>query len=758
MNSFYLMVAFAILMFILGSFWVRQIGYVRGILALLCRVAWTIPIFLAFYPKQINEELPSTLVSQPIHILIDDSKSMAEGKVGTIKTFSETASELQKIAQEACSRVGCSPKVTFLSKLNRKTSEGFTPLNESLDSWLFGVGQNPWVLISDGADSQPTIPWRSEIARFNTASPNRLIYGFPSSDKENVWIDSVNYPPFSFESKALEVEVSLGRSRSSRGKLKVQLQLLAGSKAIGSTNAEFNENEAEITVAFQGQALSRGQHLLSVKVLPTGGEKTLWDNAREVSVEVLPNTVGILHLLGSPSWDGRFLRRYLKSEPKYDIISFFILRDPWDSQAASERELSLIPFPVDRLFNEELQNFRVLIIQNFKLVQFMLPSYQRNLVNFVKEGGGLLFIGGPRALQMQDLRNSPLAEILPFNLKGGTGEIPEANIDLTSGSSRAEPFYDSTREYKIQLAEPSPEKRALASVYDDWESIGQNLSLVDNLKGIHRTDLVDFKADENTPLLNAVLKDKTKLPLANASYPGKGRAIWFFSDQLWKVGMSRSAGSRQVLNNFYQSTMTWLMRKDLRKPLIGKEFNLYRRGSGDVGWSVKLSGPGTKYFQLDKGWTVKICNEAIETSGIKAEKTGSASWVLSGSLKTRLGEGSQCELNLIGEHPAFGSVNLQLAAVYPPYYKDDDMLPTPHKLQKLADLVQGDFILHDGSVSLEKFTNWVEQSSGNKGVALPKKFRTTLEHYWIIDQLWFLILLLFIPLEVVVRRWHRFVG
>ena len=75
-----------------------------------------------------------------------------------------------------------------------------------------------------------------------------------------------------------------------------------------------------------------------MRALPTPGEAALWDNTVNAQVEVMPNTVGVLHLLGSPSWDGRFLRRYLKSEPKYDLISFFILRDPWDSQQVNERE------------------------------------------------------------------------------------------------------------------------------------------------------------------------------------------------------------------------------------------------------------------------------------------------------------------------------------------------------------------------------------------------------------------------------------
>ncbi len=64
------------------------------------------------------------------------------------------------------------------------------------------------------------------------------------------------------------------------------------------------------------------------------------------------------------------MRRQLKLEPKYDLVSFYILRDPWDEQLVEERELSLIPFPVDKLFNEELANFKLVIMQNFSMKRF----------------------------------------------------------------------------------------------------------------------------------------------------------------------------------------------------------------------------------------------------------------------------------------------------------------------------------------------------------------------------------------------------
>ena len=46
-----------------------------------------------------------------------------------------------------------------------------------------------------------------------------------------------------------------------------------------------------------------------------------------------------------------------------------------------------------------------------------LPNYQKNIVDFVKNGGGLFFLGGEKSLTREDISLSPLAEILPFKFK-----------------------------------------------------------------------------------------------------------------------------------------------------------------------------------------------------------------------------------------------------------------------------------------------------------------------------------------------------
>ena len=233
--------------------------------------------------------------------------------------------------------------------------------------------------MTDAEDMQPTIPWPAELGALAHLAPTReaedqgtadddadipgskttgsltenqsellverqpasrgLIVSPVKASPANLWLSRVEAPPFTFESKPATIILEVARNEALKGE-QVQVQVTSGKRAHSMPSLLIcRRGTKRQEVALTIPPLARGEHVIDVRVLPRGGETILWDNEKQTTLDVLPNTVGVLHLLGSPSWDGRFLRRYLKAEPKYDLISFFILRDPWDSQQVSEREL-----------------------------------------------------------------------------------------------------------------------------------------------------------------------------------------------------------------------------------------------------------------------------------------------------------------------------------------------------------------------------------------------------------------------------------
>lgn len=752
----------AICIIAISTSFIIQHGIVRGIIGAVFRTIWLVPVFCAFFPKSIQESLPRSVKTRPIHILVDDSESMKRVDSGIPDKVEKIVESLQK----NCESLGCRLEMTRLSELQPATAKGFSPLGDALNSWSFSVGADPWGFISDGGDWRPSLDWNPKLASLaganeggNSQPTHRgIIFGLSELDESNIWVQSVDSPPFSFEGQPFQLSLAIARSPERLGSEQVvQIQIMLEDQSLASINARFDENTEQISVPIGVPSLARGQQLLNVKILPTPEENSLWDNDAFVNIEVLPNTIGLLHLLGSPSWGGRFLRRYLKAEPKYDLISFFILRDRMDNQAVSERELSLIPFPVERLFRDELPNFKVVIIQNFAVFDFLEEENQKRLVEFVKNGGGLLFLGGPRALQPGDLGSSVLGSILPFDVPDNIkrNAAMSQNPFFRNVISKEGPYYDENLEFDIKLANPDPEKRSLANVYESWEKVSSVFSELGTLKGMHRTDQVKFKKDAITPLLEGVTPDGKSFPLAVASYPEKGRAIWLFTDQIWRLAMSDTNKiSRSRYHEFIQGAMSWLLRKEFRQPLIVKYFDIEQTGADTIRWTGGIHGPAARYIQSNSTWDIDVCGVKVPLDSVGIEQLGSEDFQISGTLNMKVAGGQRCRLNITGENQAFGSLKTGITTVVPETFSDSQLSSSRSKLQKLAQLTKAKLVVSESDIENHS-SEWLTSLMADGGVVLPQRYKTSLDYYWILKEWWIWLLFLALPMEVLVRRWPQ---
>lgn len=142
--------------------------------------------------------------------------------------------------------------------------------------------------------------------------------------------------------------------------------------------------------------------------------------AKDLTVSVIREKLRVMYLAGRPSFEYACLRDFLKSQSAIDLVSFVILRNPEDLPNADERELSLIPFPVNEIFLRDIGHFDVFLMQDFDLRRFApAPSYAASLSDFVKKGGGLAVIGGPAAFGSGGYGSMDLLDgILPAAVSG----------------------------------------------------------------------------------------------------------------------------------------------------------------------------------------------------------------------------------------------------------------------------------------------------------------------------------------------------
>ena len=259
-----------------------------------------------------------------------------------------------------------------------------------------------------------------------------------------------------------------------------------------------------------------------------------------------------------------------------------------------------------------------------------------------------------------------------------------------------------------------------------------------------------LEGDAYTPLLTAVDKSGKELPLLVASYPGKGRALWLFSDTLWRLAME--GVSRYSYHKFLQLAMTWLLQRDLQRPLEISNFVLRRDRKLRVVWQLQLRGAATKYFAASERWQLTLCGRVIDWSEVSVEVLGTQRKNLTGRIDT--GTLTQCRVEIAGLDKAFGSLQAESVALVPVLAKDEEVGRAPARAQALAELLAVPYV---GEV--DKFNSalsaFMSSHFGEVEHAPQMQERVERDHFWVLNEPWYWLLLLFLPAEVLLRRWRE---
>ncbi|MBF0101432.1 MAG: hypothetical protein HQK77_11040 [Desulfobacterales bacterium] len=276
----------------------------------------------------------------------------------------------------------------------------------------------------------------------------------------------------------------------------VPIELRLDGKNLGSVlvNLDNGYGEGEFDLILS----KTGQFLLEASVAVDSREKFVSNNTDNITVESVKKGIRVLHISGHPSVDTAFIRRGLQNIPGVDMISFYILRTHSQASFGSEIELSLIPFPTNQLFMEELPNFDLIIINDFYLSEFLSPAYINNIVKFVESGGGLIVFGGEHSFIQKDYISTRFEDILPV--------IPSSKPNWHNG---------------LHYLVKGKELAAYTALSD--------LKALDGLtfKGINR---VEVKKTANT-----FFTAQDGIPLIAGGLVGKGRVVVVLTDSFWKL-------------------------------------------------------------------------------------------------------------------------------------------------------------------------------------------------------------------------------
>jgi len=299
-------------------------------------------------------------------------------------------------------------------------------------------------------------------------------------------------------------------------------------------------------VAFEVTAENAGRFAYTVSVPIYEGDAVPANNAMPVVVRVVRDRIRVLQVAGSPSWDVKFLRRFLKGDPSVQLVSFFILRTPGDvSGAYRDDELSLIQFPYERLFDEDLGTFDVVVFQNFDYRPYFQYSGSRllqNLQSYVEGGGALVMVGGDRSFSLGDYAGTPLAQVLPVQLS-----TTPMQPDLTAFQPR---LTEAGARHPITRLSGDPVENR-----DWWDRLVP-------LDGTNRPIGLapGAKALLEHPTLRTPKGDP--LPVLSVREVKQGRTMALTVDSSWRYSLAEAAEGRgnQAYLRLWKNSVRWLMK------------------------------------------------------------------------------------------------------------------------------------------------------------------------------------------------------
>jgi uncharacterized membrane protein len=242
----------------------------------------------------------------------------------------------------------------------------------------------------------------------------------------------------------------------------------------------------------------------------------------------------IVMVSGTPSVSYRFMRMALKNDPSVDLLSFVILRTPSNVINVPLQEQSLIPFPVDTLFSDELKNFDLVIFDDLPLHVYLSQKHFEAVREFVRAGGGFALIGGPNLSDDKRIVSTPIGEILPV----GLSQDEDYSRDSPAGV-RLTP-----------AGEVHPVTRLLPGK-------ALNAKLWNEMPSLDGLNLLKARGSATVLLESAA---RRSYPVLTAGNYGKGRVLALATDFSWKwdAGLVAKGGDNWAYFRFIERMVRWL--------------------------------------------------------------------------------------------------------------------------------------------------------------------------------------------------------
>jgi uncharacterized membrane protein len=328
-----------------------------------------------------------------------------------------------------------------------------------------------------------------------------------------------------------------------------QVDLLRNGEVVAERRLRLLGDGIPAPVRFEVAPDRIGQFVYEIAVRPVAGEATLDNNRRAFVVKVLRDKVRVLHVAGRPDWDVRALRALLRRDPNVELLSYYILRDFDDIAREDTDALSLIPFPTEELFEEELGSFDIVVLHNFDAVPHSVGQYVDDIAKYVEDGGALVLIGGDLGFSDGGYAVPSMIDLLPVKPRRQTKHVRQRTAPMLTDAGRRHPITS----------------WLLAGDGTGWASLPE----LEGYNPIEARAPSEGGSDIGNAVLLAHPTDRDPSgeprPLLAVSEPAKGRVVVLATGSTWRLGFAPELalvdGARPY-DLLWLGVVRWLLRDD----------------------------------------------------------------------------------------------------------------------------------------------------------------------------------------------------
>jgi uncharacterized membrane protein len=414
----------------------------RTVLLALRLAALAIVVLALMHPVLVvSEAVPQRNV---VGVLVDDSRSMRIADLnGTTRADavrhllgSRDSSLYAALAQRFVVRLfrfsGNGERVAQLGDLSYdgvRTQLG--PALEAARQELTGVPLSGLVLVSDGADNSSGSLTDAVMSLGARHVPVFTVGVGRERFTKDIEVSRVEAPRSVLKGASLVVDVMVAQ-RGYTGD-KVQLIVEDGGRIVSTQSVTLSGDGEAVPVRVRVPTTEAGARVLTFRIPAQPGEMVAQNNTQQAIVNVSDRREKILYIEGEPRFEMKFLRYAVRDDKNLQIVTLQRLAKDQFRRFSVDDSLDLVAgFPKTR---DELFAYKGVILGSME-ASYFTGDQLRMLADFVSErGGGLLALGGRRALGEGGFAGTPVAEVLPVDLGGGpndkAGYFNELKVDVT---------------------------------------------------------------------------------------------------------------------------------------------------------------------------------------------------------------------------------------------------------------------------------------------------------------------------------------